>query len=69
MALARRNNPGRLARRIVGFSFLADVVGSGIVAMAFNFLAGFILFIVGLFMTGVTYFNLRNVLRTKGMRW
>jgi hypothetical protein len=57
-----------MVRRVVGYSFLTDVIASGAVYLLFSHFIGFVLFVIGLFLTGLTYANLRQVLRVRGVR-
>jgi hypothetical protein len=63
-----RTRQAQLVRKIVGYSFLADVLASGFIYLAFSHIIGFILFILGLIMTGFAYLNIRTVLRVRGVR-
>ena len=63
-----RSKQQQMVRRIVGYSFLTDVIASGAVYLLFSHFIGFVLFVIGLFLTGLTYANLRQVLRVRGVR-
>jgi uncharacterized membrane protein (Fun14 family) len=62
------NRPAALARRVTTWSLGVDVAVGLIVGLVFGSAIGFILFLIGLLITGVIYWNLRQVMRTKGMR-
>jgi hypothetical protein len=63
-----RTKQQQMVRRIVGYSFLTDVIASGAVFFLFSHFIGSVLFVIGLFLTGLTYANLRQVLRVRGVR-
>lgn len=67
MALVRTRQQ-QLVRRIVGYTFLTDIVASGAVYLLFSHFLGMIVFITGLVVSGVTYMNLRRVMHVKGLR-
>ena len=62
------NRPAALARRITTWSLGVDVAVGLIVGLFISSTIGFILFLIGLLVTGVLYWNFRQVMRTKGMR-
>jgi ABC-type multidrug transport system permease subunit len=66
VAIVRRQQ--QFARRVVGYTFLGDVVVSGLVYLAISHFIGAILFMVGLVVTGAVWSNMRQVLRTRGYR-
>ncbi len=62
------NRPAALARRVTTWSLGIDVAVGLIVGLFISSTIGFILFLIGLLVTGVLYWNFRQVMRTKGMR-
>jgi hypothetical protein len=62
------NRPAALARRVTTWSLGVDVAVGLIVGLFISSTIGFILFLIGLLVTGVLYWNFRQVMRTKGMR-
>ena len=62
------NRPAALARRVTTWSLGIDVAVGLIVGLFISSTIGFILFLIGLLVTGVIYWNFRQVMRTKGMR-
>jgi uncharacterized membrane protein (Fun14 family) len=62
------NRPAALARRVTTWSLGVDVAVGLIVGLFISSTIGFILFLIGLLITGVLYWNFRQVMRTKGMR-
>lgn len=62
------NRPAALARRVTTWSLGIDVAVGLIVGLFISSTVGFILFLIGLLVTGVIYWNFRQVMRTKGMR-
>ena len=62
------NRPAALARRVTTWSLGIDVAVGLIVGLFISSTIGLILFLIGLLITGVIYWNFRQVTRTKGMR-
>jgi hypothetical protein len=62
------NRPAALARRVTTWSLGIDVAVGLIVGLFISSTIGWILFLIGLLITGVLYWNFRQVMRTKGMR-
>jgi uncharacterized membrane protein (Fun14 family) len=62
------NRPAALARRVTTWSLGIDVAVGLIVGLFISSTIGFILFLIGLLVTGVLYWNFRQVMRTKGIR-
>jgi hypothetical protein len=62
------NRPAALARRVTTWSLGIDVAVGLIVGLFISSTIGWILFLIGLLVTGVIYWNFRQVMRTKGMR-
>lgn len=62
------NRPAALARRVTTWSLGVDVAVGLIVGLFISSTIGFILFLIGLIITGVIYWNFRQVMRVKGMR-
>ncbi|HLJ68772.1 MAG TPA: hypothetical protein VKX16_15565 [Chloroflexota bacterium] len=67
MALMR-NRPAAIVRRITLWSLVADVGVGVIVAALISHVIGFILFLIGLALTGLFNWNMRQVMRYRGMR-
>jgi hypothetical protein len=61
------NRPAAVARRITAYSLIADVVIALIVGLAISSVVGWIIFIAGLVITGVMYYNFSQVRKTRGM--
>jgi hypothetical protein len=53
---------------VTTWSLGVDVAVGLIVGIFISGTIGFILFLIGLLITGVLYWNFRQVMRTKGMR-
>jgi ABC-type multidrug transport system permease subunit len=66
VALSRR--PQQFARKVVTYTFLGDVLFSGAIYLAISHVIGLVVFLVGLVATGLTYTNLRKVMRVRGYR-
>ena len=62
------NRPSALARRVTTWSLGIDVAVGLVVGLFISSTIGFILFLIGLLVTGVIYWNFRQVMRMKGMR-
>lgn len=62
------NRPAALARRVTTWSLGIDIAVGLVVGLFISSTIGFILFLIGLLVTGVLYWNFRQVMRTKGMR-
>lgn len=67
MAL-QRNRPAAMARRVTAYSLAADVVLALVLGLLVSSLVGLVVFVIGLILTGVFYFNFRQVMRTRGLR-
>lgn len=63
-----RNRPAALARRVTTWSLGIDVAVGLVVGLFISSTIGLVLFLIGLLITGVLYWNFRQVMRTKGMR-
>jgi len=61
------NRPAAVARRITAYSLVADVVIALVVGLAISSVVGWIIFIAGLVITGVMYYNFSRVRKTRGM--
>jgi hypothetical protein len=61
------NRPAALARRVTAYSLIADVVIALIVGLAISSVVGWIIFFIGLVITGVMYYNISQVRKTRGM--
>ncbi|HEX8918532.1 MAG TPA: hypothetical protein VF898_08510 [Chloroflexota bacterium] len=68
MALMR-NRPGALARRVVTWSLAVDVVAGLLIGIVVAQVVGLVIFLIGLVVTGLLYWNLRQVERTRGRRY
>ena len=62
-----RNRPAALARRVTTWSLGIDVAVGLIVGLFISSTIGWILFLIGLVITGIIYWNFRQVMRVKGM--
>jgi ABC-type multidrug transport system permease subunit len=58
----------QFVRRVVGYTLLGDVVVSGLTYLAISHVIGMILFLIGLVVSGVVWNNMKQVLRTRGIR-
>ncbi len=67
MAL-QRNQPAAMRRRITTYSLAADVVVALVVGLFISSLVGWIIFAIGLVVTGVLYYNFTQVMKTRGYR-
>lgn len=67
MALMR-NQPAALRRRVVTWSLATDVVVALVVGLLISSLVGWIIFVIGLIVSGVLYYNFTQVMRTRGYR-
>jgi len=65
MAL-QRNRPAALRRRATTYTLAGDVVASLIVGLAIGSVFGWIVFVIGLVVAGVVYYNITQVMRTRG---
>ena len=63
-----RNRPAALARRVTTWSLGVDVAVGLIVGLFISSTIGWILFLIGLVITGIIYWNFRQVMRVKGTR-
>jgi hypothetical protein len=61
-----RNRPASVVRRVTMWSLAADVVVALIIGTVISGLIGFIIFILGLILTGFFYLNARRVLKVRG---
>lgn len=64
MALMR-NPRGQMMRRVATWSLVADVAVGLFFGIIFGFTVGLILFVIGLVVTGVFFYNAAQVLRTR----
>jgi len=62
------NRGGALVRRIAVYTLAFDVVVSLVIGLIISSILGWIVFIIGLLITGVIYWNFRSVMRMRGMR-
>lgn len=67
MAMVPRRTAA-MARRVTTYSLAADVGAALVLGIIFGSLVGWIVFLVGLIVTGFLYFNFRQVMRTRGLR-
>ena len=67
MALMR-NRPAALRRRVTTWSLAADVVVALAAGIIIGSLVGWVVFIIGLVVTGLIYYNFTQVMRTRGYR-
>jgi membrane protein implicated in regulation of membrane protease activity len=64
----QRSRPAALARRVTAWSLGIDVAVGLAVGLFISSTIGFLLFLIGLVVTAIIYWNFRQVMRTKGMR-
>ncbi|HEX6508322.1 MAG TPA: hypothetical protein VF221_11880 [Chloroflexota bacterium] len=62
------NRPAALARRVTAWSLGIDVAVALLVGLIIGSTIGWIVFLIGLVVTGVIYWNFRQVMRTRGIR-
>ncbi len=62
------NRPAAVARRLAAYSLIADVVVALFVGLVISSLVGWIIFVAGLIITGVMYYNFSQVRKTRGIR-
>lgn len=67
MAMVPRR-PEAVARRVAAWSLVADAVIALFFGEIFSAVIGFILFVLGLIVTGFAYFNFRQVVKVRGRR-
>lgn len=67
MAIQRRQ-PAALRRRMTTYSLAADAVVALILGLAISSLLGWIVFILGLVVTGFLYVTMTQVMKTRGYR-
>lgn len=64
------NRPGALVRRITAYSLIADVIVALVIGLAVSSIIGWIVFLIGLAITALVYFNFRQVMKARGIgRW
>ncbi|GAC1322162.1 MAG: hypothetical protein NVSMB22_08690 [Chloroflexota bacterium] len=62
------NRPAAVVRRIATYSLAADVALGIVLGLFISGTVGLIVFVLGLIVTGILYYNFNQVMRTKGMR-
>jgi 1,4-dihydroxy-2-naphthoate octaprenyltransferase len=62
------NRPAQMVRRITTYSLIADVVVSLLIGLVISSFLGWVVFILGLIVTAVVWFNFQRTMRMKGMR-
>ena len=67
MAL-RRNEPRATVRRVTAGGLVVSIGAGLFLGTLIGSLVGFIVFIIGLVLTGLFYVNVSRVMRTRGMR-
>lgn len=67
MAL-QRNQPAALRRRMTTYALGADVVASLVIGLAVGSIFGWIVFVIGLVVAGFIYYNMTQVMKTRGYR-
>jgi uncharacterized protein YcfJ len=65
MAL-QRNRPAAMRRRVVGTALGVDVVAALVVGAIIGSVVGWIIFAIGLVVAGFLYYNITQVMRTRG---
>lgn len=66
MAMQRSNRPAALRRRVTTYTLAGDVVAALVVGLATTALIGWIVFAIGIAIAGVIYYNITQVMRTRG---
>lgn len=61
------NRPAALRRRVTTYSLAADVALALIVGLAISQTVGLIIFIIGLVLIGVFFYNFTQVMRNRGI--
>lgn len=62
------NRPRAMVRRVTTWSLGIDVVAALAIGLLISGTLGWIVFLIGLVVTGVLYYNFNRVLRTRGYR-
>lgn len=62
------NRPGAMVRRVTTYAVIGDVVIGLLVGLIISGVIGFVLFVIGLVLTGLFYFNARQTMKTRGVR-
>jgi hypothetical protein len=62
------NRGAKMVRRATACALGADVVVALILGLIVGSLVGWIVFVLGLVITGLMYFNFRQAMRVRGMR-
>ena len=62
------NRPAAMVRRVATWSLVLDIVVAGIIYLAISHILGFIIFLIGLFVTGVLWYNFNQMMKTRGLR-
>lgn len=68
MAMSPYRPAYALRRRITTYSLATDVAASLIIGLFISSLLGTIVFVLGLIVTGLIYYNFTKVMRTRGIR-
>lgn len=63
------NRPGAIVRRVAIWSLVADVVAALLFSFALGATVGFIVFVIGLAVVGLLYWNFSKAQRTRGTRY
>ena len=62
------NRPRAVVKRVTTWSLGIDVVAALAIGLFISGTLGWIVFLIGLVVTGVLYYNFNKVMRTKGYR-
>jgi hypothetical protein len=62
------NRPRAMVRRVTTWSLGIDVVAALAIGLLISGTLGWIVFLIGLVITGVLYYNFRRVMRVRGYR-
>lgn len=62
------NRPAALARQVAKYSLGTTVVAALVLGLVISHVLGFIVFVIGLVITGVLYYNFNQVMKTRGLR-
>jgi uncharacterized membrane protein YdbT with pleckstrin-like domain len=68
MAIVPNNRPRAMVRRVTTWSLGIDVVAALAIGLLISGTLGWIVFLIGLVITGVLYYNFRRVMHVRGMR-
>ena len=67
MALERRR-PAALRRRVTTYALAIDVIVAAVIGLAISSVIGWVVFVVGLGVAALVYYNFTQVMKTRGYR-